>query len=58
MNDIISIIIPMYNAEKFIGRLLNCLKEQTYKNSSLTKNIDIFIDVLTKQRIEYEPLHF
>ncbi len=32
MNDIISIIIPMYNAEKFIGRLLNCLKEQTYKN--------------------------
>ena len=22
----------MYNAEKFIGRLLNCLKEQTYKN--------------------------
>ena len=33
-------------------------KEQTYKNSSLTKNIDIFIDVLTKQRIEYEPLHF
>lgn len=32
MNDIISVIIPMYNAEKYIGKLLKCLKEQTYNN--------------------------
>ena len=30
--DLISVIIPMYNAEKFIGKLLNCIKLQTYPN--------------------------
>ena len=49
MNDIISIIIPMYNAEKFIGRLLNCLKEQTYKNLEI---IDKDRPELTKQEKE------
>ena len=32
MKDLISIIIPMFNAEKYISNLLLCLKEQTYKN--------------------------
>ena len=30
--DLISVIIPMYNAEKYIAKLLNCLKNQTYRN--------------------------
>lgn len=30
--DLISVIIPMYNSEKFIGKLLNCIKLQTYSN--------------------------
>ena len=30
--DLISIIIPMYNAEKYIGKLLYCIKSQTYSN--------------------------
>ena len=30
--DLISVIIPMYNAEKFIGKLLNSIKLQTYHN--------------------------
>ena len=32
MNDLISIIIPMYNAEKYITKLLDSIKAQTYKN--------------------------
>lgn len=32
MNDLISIIIPMYNTEKYIGKLLECLEKQTHKN--------------------------
>ncbi len=32
MDDMISVIIPMYNTQNFIGKLLNCLKNQTYKN--------------------------
>ena len=32
MNDLISIIIPMYNAEKYIIKLLDSIKAQTYKN--------------------------
>ena len=31
MEDLISIIIPMYNAQDFIAKLLDCLKNQTYK---------------------------
>ncbi len=31
-NKLISVVIPMYNAERYIVKLLNCLKEQTYKN--------------------------
>ena len=30
--ELISIIIPIYNAEKYIERCINSLKNQTYKN--------------------------
>lgn len=32
MEELISIIIPVYNAEKYIERTLNSIKEQTYSN--------------------------
>lgn len=32
MEDIISIIIPVYNAESFLSRCINSLINQTYKN--------------------------
>lgn len=32
MNDLITIMIPAYNAEKYIGRCLESLKNQTYKD--------------------------
>lgn len=31
MDEKISIIIPMYNGEKYIGECLNSLMNQTYK---------------------------
>ncbi len=31
MEDLISIIIPMYNAQDYIAKLLECLRNQTYK---------------------------
>lgn len=31
-DDLISIIVPVYNVEKYIARCLNCLCNQTYKN--------------------------
>lgn len=32
MKDLISVVIPMYNAQGYIAKLLKCLKEQTYTN--------------------------
>ena len=32
MNDLISVIVPAYNAEAFIERCLNSLLRQTYEN--------------------------
>lgn len=32
MKKLISVIIPMYNAERFVDRMMNCIKNQTYTN--------------------------
>ena len=32
MNNLISVIVPMYNVEKKLNRCLISLKNQTYKN--------------------------
>lgn len=32
MNDLISVIIPVFNAEKYIDRCIQSLLNQTYKN--------------------------
>lgn len=31
-NDLISVIIPVYNVEKYLDRCMNCVLNQTYKN--------------------------
>ena len=32
MSDLVSVIVPVYNAEKYIQELINSLEKQTYKN--------------------------
>lgn len=32
MKALVSIVVPVYNGEPYLGRLLNCLLNQTYKN--------------------------
>lgn len=32
MNPLISVVIPVYNVEKYLERCVNSLTEQTYKN--------------------------
>ena len=32
MKELISVIIPVFNAEKYISKCLKCVTEQTYKN--------------------------
>ena len=32
MNDLISVIVPVYNAEKFLDRCINSIQNNTYKN--------------------------
>ena len=31
-NELISVVVPVYNVEKYIGRCLDSLINQTYKN--------------------------
>lgn len=60
MNDIISIIIPMYNAERYISKLLNCLKEQTYKNLEIIivndGSTDNSLEIVKKHKEEDERI--
>jgi len=39
MNDLISIIVPVYNAEKFLNNIIDCISKQTYENFEV-----VFID--------------
>ena len=34
MNDLVSIIMPVFNAEKFVKRAINSVLEQSYKKFS------------------------
>lgn len=58
MNDMVSIIIPVYNGAKYITRCLNSVKNQTYKNIEIVIVNDGSIDN-TKNIIEsYEFSNF
>lgn len=44
MNDKISVIVPIYNTEKYIGKCLESIKKQTYKNLEIILVNDGSID--------------
>ena len=54
INDLISIIIPMYNSENYIGKLLESLINQTYKNLEIIIVDDGSSDNSLKKALEYE----
>ena len=35
MEDLISIVVPVYNAEKYIRQTIDCVLRQSYKNWEL-----------------------
>ena len=35
MNDLISVIIPVYNVEKYLEKCVNSILNQTYKNMEI-----------------------
>lgn len=51
-NDLISVIIPVYNAEKFLKQTINTVLQQTYKNWELIlvddKSTDNSIEIISK----------
>lgn len=51
-NELISIIIPVYNAEKWIGQTIENIKQQTYQNFEIIlvddKSNDNSIQVIEK----------
>ncbi len=52
--DLVSIIVPVYNSEKFMNETIKTVKEQTYKNWELLLINDCSIDNSKKVIEEYE----
>lgn len=57
-NDLFSIIIPCYNSEDYLDRLLKCLKKQTYKNLEIILindgSTDKTLDIMNKFKKEVD----
>lgn len=57
-NSLFSIIIPCYNSEDYLGRLLKCLKNQTYKNLEIILindgSTDKTLDIMNKFKKEVD----
>ena len=56
MNQLVSIIIPVYNAEKFIEKTIDCVRKQTYtdwelilvEDSSTDQTLEVMTDLVTR----------
>lgn len=59
MNPKVSIIMPVYNAEKYIEKTINCMLKQTYKNFELILIVDCPTDgtLQTVSEIKDERIH-
>lgn len=53
MNDLISVIVPVYNAEKFLDRCINSIQNNTYKNLQIILVDDGSVDNSGKICDEY-----
>lgn len=53
MNDLISVIVPVYNAEKFLDRCINSIQSNTYKNLQIILVDDGSVDNSGKICDEY-----
>lgn len=53
MQDLVSIIVPVYNAEKFILQTVKCVEAQTYKNWELLLVVDSCTDDTVQVLTEY-----
>ncbi|MFR4319285.1 MAG: glycosyltransferase family 2 protein [Eubacterium sp.] len=53
MNELISVVIPVYNAEKYIKRCLNSIMNQTYDNLQIVVVNDGSTDDTKKILEEY-----
>ena len=58
MEELISIVVPVYNSEKYIGTCINSIRNQTYKNIEIIivndGSNDSSLDIITKLK-EEEP---
>lgn len=58
MTNKVSIIIPVYNGEKYVSRMLNCIKDQTYQNIQViiaydTKSTDKTLEILKSYQQDF-----
>ena len=52
--DLVSIIVPVYNAEEFINDTIKTVQDQTYKNWELIMIDDCSTDRSTEQILKYK----
>lgn len=54
MNDLISVIVPLYNAEKYIDTIIPCLQNQTYRNLEIVLVNDGSTDTTLDKILKYQ----
>lgn len=51
---LVSILIPCYNSEKFISKVLECIENQTYKNLEILLHDDFSQDQTYEKLVKYQ----